>query len=364
MSRRFTAVPVLSLLALVVAGTAAASPQSRPAAGGRARGVRASGSLPPGAFAQLGGKLGGDLLRYAGRVETLAFAPDGKTLASAGKDGRVRLGETATGREVRAFAGQPERVRLLGFCEGGKTLLALGGEVVLWDAATGKELRRRPVPPEHFDPRTWALSPARRQLALGEVESCKYPPKTELRVLLWDLEGDRWPRACRGAHDSSVTALAFSPDGKRLASSGWDRTVCVWEAATGQEVARRRGDMDGGHRRIAFADDGKSVLVCSALERQEKPRFQVVRWEPATGKERVCLLGPSPGAALFCPRGRTLACVSQPDALDLWRTDTGKRTRLRAGLEGFVMPIAFSPDGRVLATWHGEGTVFLWDVGK
>jgi WD40 repeat protein len=294
------------------------------------------------------------------------FAPDGKTVATPCEDGLLRLWQTASGKEVRAY-GPSGLVLWLGFAPDGKTLLTVGKEVVFWDTATGKEVRRGPAPKIRFETRACALAPGGKILAVGEANYSRSPIAPKCRVVLWDLKAGKELRACQGVHMGSVTSVAFSPDGKRLASAAGNDSVRLWEVATGQEIRRWPGE---GHRgTVAFADGGKSLLASSAYFKGSEDTFRVVRWELATGQERDRWEGTSPGVvnfpALFDPEGRTLACVHLPEGLDLFQTYTGKAThRLRTGRRGMSLPVAFTPDGRVLASWHGDSTVLLWDAGR
>jgi WD40 repeat protein len=318
------------------------------------------------------------------QVETLgqpaaalaAFAPDGKTVATPTEDGRLRLWETATGKEVCTFAGAPGKVEWLGFTADGKTLISVGKEVIFWDAGTGKEIRRRAAPQVTFDRRACALLPGGKILAVGEADYSRFPQRG-CRVFLWDLEAARELRRFGGAgeglnrfdtaHGMSVTSLAVSLDGKLLASAGRDDTVRLWDVGTGKEL--RRWGVEGQSNVVAFADGGKNLVAASAYFKAGSDAFRLVRWELVGGKERERWEGFSPGVvnipALFSPDGRTLACAHQVDGLDLFQAHHGKVSlRLRTTQQELAMPIAFSPDGRLLASWHGNATVLIWDVSQ
>src|SRR5207248_4927598 len=171
--------------------------------------------LPAGAVARFGTSR---FLNF-GRVFSVAFSPDGKTLAAGSWDGTVRLWEVASGKELHQLSKQQGPVRSVAFSADGK-LLACGGEgsaIILWETATAKELRR--------------------------------------------LVG----------HRGSITFVQFSPDGKLLASKGYDQTLRLWDVATGRE-GRRLGDQQRASQGndpdcpVVFLPDGKTAASASIAE--------------------------------------------------------------------------------------------------
>jgi WD40 repeat protein len=255
------------------------------------------------------GKEVGRLVGHQGRVHTVAFSPDGKTLASGGEDRSIRIWEPATGREVRRINPAQERgVSSVAFSPDGKRLAASGwgAAVRLWDPATGTEVRRLQGPAE-------------------------------------------W-----------VSSVAFSPDGKVLASAG--AGVGLWEVETGKELRRCRSVHGRAPTCVAFSPDGKTVASGS-------PRGSVQLWDPDTGKE-VCPQGPHPegvGAVAFSPDGRTVASRDGPQAICLWEAATGKELRHLGGPAGrdrdrVLTPLGFLAGGKTLVAGDADGTVHSWDL--
>jgi hypothetical protein len=195
-----------------------------------------------------------------------------------------------------------------------------------------------------------AFSPDGRLLASGGGD------KT---VRLWDPATGEHQRALVG-HTSQVQALAFSPDGRLLASGSWDHTVRLWDLATGEHQRTRR--IRKGHANyvtaVAFSPDGR-LLASSSWDKT------VRLWDPATLEYRRTLTGHTDyvHAVAFSSDGRLLASGSDDKTVRLWDPATLDYRRTLTGHTRQVLAVAFSPDGRLLASSSWDKTVRLWDPG-
>jgi RNA polymerase sigma factor (sigma-70 family) len=332
-------------------------------------------------------------------VLTVVFAPDGKTLAAAGKDNVVRLWDVATGKQAGAFReGLPEpgrdRVTALAFSPDGKVLAAASDvSVVLWAAAGGKVLGRLRCPTWMVTGLSfrrdgkvlfsWGFDGAVRRWDVAAGQEIRGPEGdldqsslarspdgklvatggTDGTVTLWEAATGRRLRELVG-HQGRVVALAFSPDGRRLATAGWEPTVRVWDVAGGrQERAITCAGASRQMEAIAFSPDGRRLAVGDY-------GANVVRLlDAATGEELRQLAEERPAAVAFAPDGKTLASGGWDGAVVLWDVTTGGKVRtIRPGnggglnWHGITDAVAFSPDGRLLATGHHHTSVCLWDV--
>jgi WD40 repeat protein len=311
----------------------------------------------------------------------IAATPDGKTLAAPCHDDKLRLWDTATGKELRQLAGGKGDLRFLRFSPDGKELVAAWDEsgfpnertYFIWDAATGKE-RRRFVLPEAYGSNCTELSPDGKLLGEGE-----YRQKEPCKVRWYDLATGKEAGRSAEAHEDWVQSLAFSADGLLLASAGRDAQVRVWELATGKQrfafPQPRKPDHDLGFDfcQVAFTADGKTLLAsqrgfypCEGeVPGYVQPGNCVILWDLATGEPRCRHENPIKDATstTFLPEENVLAFTGHMSGkIHLWDPETGRE------VSGLKLPalyadgMVFRSDGHPLATQDADGTILIWHL--
>lgn len=256
-------------------------------------------------------------------VESVAFSPDGATIAGLGMGwdgapfGAVTFWDRDGGRGRSLFQ-TPGKLDAMSFSADGKTLATAGGEgraVSLWSVADGTE---RLTLSDHAGP-VWSVAFSRvgpiLAAASGNVPAMADPAAEDRvgEVKLWDLSADKPTNpATMVGHEFGAAAVVFSPDGTKVGSGGFDRRGRIWNATTGEELFELEGH-SGWVAALDFSPDGATLATGS--------HDQTIRlWDVATG-ECVSVLRGHTGnvySVAFSPDGRLLASGSLDGTVRLW----------------------------------------------
>ena len=290
---------------------------------------------------------------HAEYLLSVAFSPDGHTLASGSYDKTIRLWDAETGEHKQTLRGHTEGVTCLAFSPDDR-ILASGSwdrTIRLWDAETGehKQTLRR-----HTDGvRAVAFSPDGRTLASGGYDRT---------IRLWDAETGQQKQTLDG-HTDYVRGIVFSLDGRTLATGSYDRTVRLWDVETEQELQKLEGHTNGVLT-VAFSPDGRTIASGSY-------DTTVRLWDVETGQELQTLRENNGDvySVAFSSDGSTLASGGYhntiqmyPDSIRLWDAKTGQELQTLRGHRSGVTSVAFSREGSTLASGGWDKTIQLWEL--
>lgn len=278
-------------------------------------------------------------------INSLAFSPDGKTLASASDDSTVRLWDVKAHAHLATLTGHTDMVFSAAFSPDGKTLATASADktVRLWDTAT-----RKPVATltGHTDrARAVAFDPAGKTLASGGQDGT---------VLLWNVTA-RTRTGSLAVPGGIAYAVAFSSDGKTLvASAGAGPAARRWDMSSmkGTDIATNAGTTQS----ISLSPDGKTLAV-------SEPYASASLWDLASGTLAGTLAKVHTDFVTmvsFSPDGRTLATASDDRTVRLWDAASRDHIATLTGHGDHVISVAFSPDGTLLASGSRDKTVRLW----
>jgi len=305
------------------------------------------------------------LVGHSNAVTSVAFSPDGATLASGSEDKTIEMWKLDAGKRWYTLTGHSDWVTCVAFSPDGTTLASGGRDkmIHIWDLNKGKWWYALAG---HSD-RVSAVAFSRD----GQVLASGSRDKT---VQLWNLNKGRRMSALTG-HAGGVEAVAFSAGGEFLASGSRDKTVQLWDWQNGRSICTlaEHGDWV---RAIAFAATsssisplsqggagGGSVLASGSRDGTAKlwrvdaqGRGTLLRSMRDNSGDVLCVA--------FSPDGGVLATGSRDGSIYLWDAATGGLLELLTGHEGEVLSVAFGADGGCLASGSGDRTVKIWRVGN
>jgi WD40 repeat protein len=286
---------------------------------------------------------------HTSRVTSLAFSPDGRTLASTSLDHTVRLWEVTTGKQRSTLKGHPGGAFAVAYSPNGRLLASGGNDGVLrlWDVPNRA---RNPLERKGGSVICLSFSPDDTTLAI--MGTWGGGPTGEL--WLWNVRAGKGRFPLWG-HAAFVTSVSFSAGGRMLAGGDWDGVVTVWEVASGK--VRASFKREGGFVRAVAFLPGSDLLAAGGYD------GTVRLWDVRTRRRRAALTGHVGCVNCLASAGKLLASAGDDGTIRLWDTATDKQS-LILKLGGHASSLEFSPDGKLLAAGDGVGTICLWSVPK
>ena len=364
-------------------------------------------------------------------VNSICFSSDGKMIASGTKNGIVELLDATTGKRLGQLAGRAKKsddvgtkgptwgINSINFSPDGKLIASVDKTLWLWDAATGKYLRKIELQALHVEDVVSAcFSPDSRTIAIGirdgtvelrnataldylgtlsgrargAVNSVCFSPDGKMiasgsedgKVRLWfesDVSTLDYLGTLSGRARGAVNSVCFSPDSKMIASGSTDGIIELWDAATRKHLRPLTGHTSAVNS-VCFSPDGK-IIASGGKEKT------VRLWDATTGKQLKTLNGDKSWVTSVCfsPDGKTIACgrgedfesdmsdifrglewfdssiANDPEGIvELWDTAAGKRLKTLNGDKSWVTSVCFSPDGKTIACGGPNDIILLWDM--
>ena len=284
-------------------------------------------------------------------IRTATFSPNGEYVLYGGF-GALKLLEVSSGKQMRTFGANSRYVKSVAFSPNGQYALSGSSQnsVKLWDIASGREIRT-------FEGHTEC------------VNSVAFSPNGELALSgsgflnrdntlrLWEINTGKLIRIFKG-HTAEINSICFSSNGRYALSGGSDRSLKLWDVATGQEVWDIK--MESAINSVAFSPNGKFIVAVNSAK--------IKLLEASTGNEIKAFIGHTGEvkSIAFSPNGRFVLSGSYDKTIKLWEVETGKEIRTFGGNLHGVCSIAFSPNGYYALSGSEGKSIKLWDmtVGK
>ena len=344
--------------------------------------------------------IGAEVALFTGHTQSVlsvAFSPDGKTLASGSWDTTIRLWDVETQQHKASLTQHTYGIWAVAFSPDGKTLASSSpGSIRLWDVETGQHKARLKTYTGRakalaFSPDGGILANIGQELPLTRTRK-NYP------IQLWDVATSQHFLTLEG-HTSEIEAVAFSSDGKTLVSASWDRTIRLWDVNTGDQLSTFMGNSDW-LTAVVFSPDGRTIVsgsrrgevrlwnantgqrtgtlsahpveVSDIVFSSDGTTFNsagldgtIRAWDASGGQlQETTLKGHTDHltAMALSPNGRILASGSSETPILLWNTDTAQLQQTLKGHTKRISALAFSPDGKVLVSVSGDETIRLWNM--
>jgi WD40 repeat protein len=287
--------------------------------------------------------------RHRTLISAVAFDPDGQRLATAGSGDAARVWEGLT-RLTPPLARHDPCVRAVAIAPDGRRV-ATGADdrnVRVWDVGDGNWTRLGPPLVHRTQLATVQYAPKGHVLATST--------HLDKGAFLWDAV--TWKQLRPIPHPNRVSQIAFGPDGARVTTIGYDRTVRVWKTETGEPLGGPVGTGTVTYS-VAFGPDGRTLWTGSA-------DGAVRRFDADTGTERGAPLWHAPGLPVFAvavgPDGRFAVSGGEDNSARVWDAESGRVVGALLRHTGPVRAVCFSPSGQWVLTASDDGTARCWSA--
>jgi WD40 repeat protein len=284
------------------------------------------------------------LTGHSDSVWSVAYSPNGQTLASGSWDNTIKLWNVKTGNLLQTLTGHSKDINSVAYSPDGQTLASASNDntIKLWNVKTGNLLQT--LEGHSYSVNSVAYSPDGQTLASGSDDNT---------IKVWNVKTGKLLQALTG-HSDSVWSVAYSPDGQTLASGSGDTTIKIWDVKTGNLLQTLEGHSSWVNS-VTYSPDGQTLASGSEGK-------TIKLWNVKTGKLLQTLEGHSKSvySVAYSPDGQTLASGSGDDTIKLWNVPTGNLLQTLTGHYILVWSVAYSPDGQTLASGSSDKTIKIW----
>jgi WD40 repeat protein len=299
-------------------------------------------------------------------AHSIAYSNDGTLLASGSDDGRITLWDTTSGRDVWSEQVASFPVTSVRFSPDGRLVAAGAGTTSpptkpgiakVWDLASKQEIAS--ASPKGV---VWkvAFTPDGKTLALSGGYWDTQAESSLLDIASKELRPLPWTKG----HDHIAKGVAISPDGKILVSDCY-QSITVWSLADNRVVFDTRNTVKCFVLFLAFSPDGKTLATCGAPMRghNDNEPGELTLWDTATWKPRTPRGQTDAGGLVgiaYSPDGKLIAGGGYDEAVHVWDAASLQSKVIYLGRDGMIWTVAFSPDGKVVASGSDDGTIKFW----
>jgi WD40 repeat protein len=295
-------------------------------------------------------------LSYTGhmdRIESVAWSPDGKRIASSSLDETVKIWDATTGVNILTFRGQSLQAQAISWSPDGVYMASTGGlsseRVHIWIASTGRISAKHASYDSHTE-RVLAIAWSPDGMLIASASE-------DATVQVWNAMTGRTVFTYRG-HSSVVKTVAWSANGRRIASGSEDKTIQVWDATSGGNIFVYYAHRDKVND-LSWSRGG--TLIASA---SDDGTVQV--WDAVTGRKAFNYSGHTGGVTTVCwsPDGTRIASGGLDETVQVLNVMTGNTLFTYNGHSDWVSSVAWSPDGKRIASGSWDKTVRVWDLTR